>query len=147
MKKLVFACLIVVAGCAAGELPYPPNLTIQLPENEWGRFALLVYDESGLVTGGHSAAPGANGTVPSAVAAVPERNELVVTWTGGACSHQPYLRIKGDTQNLDLVIAPAPVEISLTPAIQCPAVGIPQTVTLSLSEQVDQTAVEIAEIR
>jgi hypothetical protein len=127
-------------------MPYPPDLTIELPENEWGTFALLVYDESGLVIGGQSAAPGSDGTVPSAVAAQPERNELVVTWTGGACSHQPYLRVRGDARDLNLVIAPAPIEISFT-AADCPAVGIPQTVTLSLSGPVDQTAVEITEIR
>ena len=147
VKASLVVCLFVIAGCAAGELPYPPNMTIPLPENEWGKFALLVYDESGLVTAGESAGANVNGAEPTSVTAEPEHRQLVVSWTGGACSHQPYLRLRGNAQNLDLVIAPAPVEISLTPAIQCPAVGILETVTLTLSEPVAQAAVEITEIR
>jgi hypothetical protein len=147
-RVAIFACLLSVAGCAAGELPYPPTLKIPLPDNEWGKFTLLVYDETGLVTGGQSGrAAAANGAQPSAVTADPERNELVVEWTGGACSHLPYLRLRGNANNLDLVIAPAPIEISLSPAIQCPAVGILETVTLTLTQPVEQAAVEITEIR
>jgi hypothetical protein len=122
-------------------------MKVPLPENEWGKFTLLVYDDSGLVISGESAARGPDGVTPTTVTAQPELNRLVVTWTGGACSHQPYLRLRGDPTDLDIVIAPAPVEISLSPAIQCPAVGLPQSVTLTLSEPVDQAAVDITEIR
>ena len=143
---LLLVCALVVAGCAAGELPFPPTLTVPLPDNDFGKFSLLVYDETGLVTGGHAEDP-PDAPASAEVEARTDSNELVVTWLGGSCSHQPYLRVKGDASALELVIAPAPVEISLTPAIQCPAVGIPQRVTLTLAQPVEQAAVEISEIR
>ena len=148
MRRLAtLLCAILVAGCAAGELPYPPTLTIQLPENEFGKFALLVYDDTGLVVSGQSGEQVIGGVTQTDVTATPERNELTVSWTAGACSHQPWLRIKGDPSDLKLTIAPQPVEISLTPAISCPAIGIPTSVTLVLNEPVAQDDVSITENR
>jgi hypothetical protein len=136
----------MIAGCAATTMPFPPTLTVPLPDNDFGSFALNVYDDTGLVVAGQASDEGLGGSSDPAVAAIPERSVLVLGWTGGACSHRPYLEVRGDAQSLDLAIAPEPFEMSLAP-VQCPAVGIPFEVTLTLSEPVEQANIELTEHR
>jgi hypothetical protein len=104
---------------------------------------LLVYDGSGLVTAARSAdrQPGAVG---DGVVAFPERNELEIGWTGGACSHRPTLTVTGDASALHLSLANPddPQPLPFLP-IGCPAVGIPLAATISLHEPVAQDAVSI----
>lgn len=135
------ATLFALVAC--GGLPLtPPTQIVDLAQNDFGRFVLLVYDASGLVTGGRPAQsrPGASG----AVTAVPERQELEVAWTGGACSHQPTLEVSGDSSALRLVVR-NPQDPQLLPFLPmaCPAVGILLRVTLSLTEPVEQDAIGI----
>ena len=144
MAVLAFALLF--AGCAAGELPFPPTLTVQLPQSEYGTFALLIYDETGLVQEGQSVAV-TDGAIPAEVTVEPAGNVLTVTWTGDSCSHQPYLRLRGDATDLDLIIAPMPIEMSMTPALRCKPVGLLSSTTLVLDEPVTRENVSITEIR
>ena len=74
------------------------------------------------------------------VVALPERQELEIGWTGGACAHRPTLHVTGDPASLRLVISNPP-EPQL-PFVSCPAVGISLAVTLSVSQPVAQGAVE-----
>jgi len=132
--------VLVVAGCAARALPYPPTLSVPLPENEFGTFQLDVYDYSGLVLGGKSGDQTLGTFVPVDVIAMPESSELQITWTGGACSHRPFVEIRGTSGDLRLVVAPSPVEYSLAP-VACPAIGIGSSATLSLAEPVSQESI------
>ena len=138
--------IALLTGCAATRMPYPPTLTVPLPENEFGSFQLDVYDNTGLVNGGVSGPQNLGGVQPVEAIAVPDRSELVISWIGGACSHRPYLEVRGDAQDLDLVIAPQPFEMSLAP-VACPAVGILSEVTLTLAEPVEQDSITLTEHR
>ena len=117
-----------------------PSLVVPLGTNDWGDFALLVYDDSGLVTSGR-AAERRPSMASDEVIALPERQELDIGWTGGACSHRPTLQLSGDSSALRLVIR-NPNDEKLLP-VSCPAVGIPLWVTLSLSEAVAQDALAL----
>jgi hypothetical protein len=147
MRALVAAlCLAIVAGCSAGGSPLPPTLSVPLPSNEWGDFTLAVYDETGLVLDGRAGDQSLGGASPASVTASPDRSELVISWTGGACSHRPIIRLTGDATDLQLVIVPTPAEFSLVP-VSCPAVGILSSATLTLSQPVEQDLVDITEQR
>src|SRR5688500_3249336 len=50
----VLATVTVLAACSAARPPLPPTHVVALPANEWGQFALEVYDSTGLVTGGRA---------------------------------------------------------------------------------------------
>ena len=136
-RVAVLLMVLLVAGCAARALPYPPTLTLPLPENEFGTFQLDVYDESGLVQEGQAGEQVLGGFVPVDVIAMPERSELLITWTGGACAHRPFVEIRGTSADLRVVVSPNPVEYSLAP-VACPAIGIVSSATLTLSEPVTQ---------
>ncbi len=140
------SCLAIVIGCAGGRPAMPPTLSIPLPANDFGEFALDVYDDTGLVVGGRAGDQGLGGASPAEVTAIPERNELAISWIGGACSHRPVLRVTGNPADLRLVIAPSPVEFSLVP-VSCPAVGILSSATLTLSQPIEQENVSIEEER
>lgn len=121
----------------------PPSFVVPLRPNEWGDYALLVYDGSGLVTNAR-AAERRPGVAPQDVIAAPDRMELEVGWTGGACSHRPILEITGNSDALRLVIANPndPQPLPFLP-ISCPAVGVPLRVTLLLNDPVTQEAVSV----
>jgi hypothetical protein len=129
--------VLLVAGCAARALPYPPTLSVPLPENEFGTFQLDIYDDSGLVLSGRPGDQVLGGFAAVDVVAIPERSELLITWTGGACGHRPFVEIRGTSEDLRLVVAPNPAEYSLAP-VSCPAIGIVSSATLSLAEPVSQ---------
>jgi len=149
MRPIALATIVaslVFSACTAHALPYPPTLVIPLPENEWGRFQLDVYDDTGLVVGGVSGDQTLGGHIPAGVTAIPERNELVINWTGGACGHRPFVNLRGNATNLDVTIAPDPLEIGLAP-VSCPAIGIISSATLTLSEPVAQENIRVTEER
>lgn len=135
-RALALAAVLVAASC--GSAGPPPSLVAPLGTNDFGQYALLVYDDSGLVTGGRALHQGP-GRHLSGVVAFPERQELEIGWTGGACAHRPTLRLSGTSASLRLVIS-NPTEPQL-PFVGCPAVGIPFAITLSLAEPVAQDAV------
>ena len=139
MRRLALTVALVAASCGVA-IP-PPTLAVPLGTNDFGEYALLVYDDSGLVTGGLAEALPAFGT--SGIVASPERQELHVAWTGGACSHRPTLRVSGTSASLRLEVAnPMDPQLPFVP-ISCPAVGIPFGLTLSLSEPVGEDAVTL----
>jgi len=147
MRRIAVATVVaslVFSACAAHPLPYPPTLVIPLPENEWGRFQLDVYDDTGLVIGGVPGDQTLGGHVPAAVTAIPEHNEIVINWTGGACGHRPYAHLRGSATNLEIEIAPDPLEVGLAP-VSCPAVGIISSATLTLSAPVEQENISVTE--
>src|SRR5687768_2818827 len=95
--------LMSVASVACAPL-VNPALIVPLEPGQWGQHTLLVYDDSGLVTAARSA-DRQRGAVGDGVVAFPERNELEIGWTGGACSHRPTLTVQGDTSALQLSLA------------------------------------------
>jgi hypothetical protein len=127
---------------ACGGIPIqPPSQIVELPHNDFGDFVLLVYDQSGLVTGAR-AADLWQSEAGAGVEAHPESNEVSLSWTGGACAHGPKLAISGDSSALTLELDAAPFEFSAVP-VECPAIGIPFAVTLTLSESVEQDALTL----
>jgi len=137
---------VVLSACTAHALPYPPTLVIPLPENEWGRFQFDVYDDTGLVVSGEAGDQTLGGHEPAGVTAIPESNQIVINWTGGACGHRPFANLRGNAAALDITIAPDPLEIGLAP-VSCPAVGIISSATLTLSEPVAQENITVTEER
>jgi hypothetical protein len=117
----------------------PPSFVVPLVVNDFGDFVLLVYDDSGLVTGGRALEQGP-GFGMDGVVAVPERQELDISWTGGACAERPRLHVSGNSAALRLVISNP--TFSRLPFLGCPAVGIPLAATLSVSEPVADDAVK-----
>lgn len=116
-------------------------MTIPLPDNDFGRFTLLVFDTTGLIEGGEPA-DRRPGSVNSEAIAHPEREELEVHWLGGACSHAPTLTLTGDPADLRVELQTSPPEWQL-PFVGCPAVGIYFGVTLSLNRPVAQDAITL----
>lgn len=138
LRVLHATCLMLaVIACA----PFAPgSLVVPLASNEWGEFALHVYDASGFVVSGRAAEPRpTNGT--DEVFAVPERREVEIAWTGGACSHRPTLVVTGNSLGLRLVVR-NPHDETLLP-ISCPSVGIALRVVLSLNQAVAQDAITL----
>ena len=138
VRLLAIASLVL--ACGSGQ---PPDLVVPLETNAVGDWQLLVFDDSGLVTGGRSVAvrPGERS---DGVVAFPDRRELEMTWTGGACSHSPTLVVDGDPVKLRLTVR-NPDDPNWLPflPIGCPSAGVPLTVTLVVSEPVQQDALEI----
>jgi hypothetical protein len=109
-----------------------------------GDFAALVFDSTGLVTGGRYLDRG-DGPWPGETAiARPERSEIDIAWTGGACSHRPTVTLSGTSAALHIGVdnPPDPNFLPFLP-IACPAVGLPAGVTLSLREAVAPAAVDL----
>lgn len=128
-----------VLGCGHGVAP--PTFTVPVSNNSgFGDFALLVYDESGLITGGIAAGPIDRGVSNGDITMSPDELQLTLRWSGGACSHRPTLTLTGSATALKLELQTSPPEWRL-PFLSCPAVGIPMGVTLSLSAPVEQSAV------
>lgn len=139
MMKTVRLILVLTfaAACTFG-----PTAGVPIAANGWGEYSLLLHDASGIVTGlrGGGVPPaGRDGAV-----AVPERSEVEVRWTGGACSHQPVLEVAGSANDLRMVIRNPhdPQPLPFLP-ISCPAVGVPLGVVLVLSEPVAQNAIQL----
>jgi len=119
-----------------------PSLAIQLNRNQFGDFTLLVYDSTSLVLAGMAADAG-EGVIEPRVIAEPADSRLRLTWLGGACSHRPTLTVQGDLEQLRLVLDPDPPDNWLPLPVSCPAVGLTFTVTVALSEPVEQDAIEL----
>src|SRR5687768_11088521 len=142
----VLVAVAVLASCSGARPPIPPTHVVALPANEWGQFALDVYDSTGLLTEGRALEAAGQGAGDASVVARPELSEIGVAWVGGACSHRPILNIRGEVTDLQLEIVPSPAEFNLAP-VACPAVGILFGATLTLAQPVEQAAVTITEIR
>jgi hypothetical protein len=139
-SRLLFIALLVV-GCG-GIPPTPPTQTVVLREqSDFGRFVLLIYDDSGLVQSASSAERPEAPSNPQATAA-PERNEIALAWTGGACAHGPKLHITGDASALTLELDTKPFEFSVV-VVDCPLIGLALGVTLTLSAPVAQDALTL----
>ena len=132
-----------VMACSASTSQ--PSYTISLAneQGDFGEYALLVYDETGLVMAGRRSDRRAQG---ERVTAFPERLELELEWTGGACSHRPILTLTGDATALRLELQPTPPEWTL-PFVSCPAAGLPLGVTLSLGNALEQGALRLEVVR
>lgn len=136
VRLLAVALLVFAAGCGGAR----PTLTVPLEISWDGDFELLVYDASGLVTGARQAETASFGL--SSVTARPDQSEIDVSWTGGACSHRPTAMVSGtpDALRIEVDNADDPNLVPFLP-IACPAVGLPFTVTLSVSAPVAQEAI------
>ena len=126
----------VLVACAS-----LPTAVAPLARNDFGEFALLVYDRTQLVVSA-TGQQTAEGSMEDEVIAHPDRMELEVAWTGGACSHRPTLSVSGDANELHLELDPSPTEWSVFP-VACPAVGLLFSVVLELSAPVEQSAVSL----
>lgn len=144
--RLGSAALFVALVAACNFSLVAPSFVVRLPDNDFGEFELWVYEEPGIVTGGQANPEGQQGSMEFSVTAHPERNELDLAWTGGACAHRAQLSVTGSQQALRLELRPAPIEWSLSPQ-ECPAVGLLFSVTLTLSAPVEQAAVTAVEVR
>lgn len=138
---VAFALSTVVQACGVGPAP---DFAAPFAVESWGGYEVLVYDDSGLVTGASAASawfPDPSGDV----VAHPDAKEVQVGWLGGACSHRPTIHITGNATDLEIAIG-NPSDPQLIPflPVSCPAVGIPMVVTLLLSESVEQDAVDVA---
>jgi hypothetical protein len=109
---------------------------------DWGdNFTVLVFDTSGLITGGRQFRT-IDGPHPGGSAAArPDRSEIDVAWIGGACTHRPTVTIAGTAQSL--LITVDNVQDELLPFQGCPSIGLPFGVTLSLSAPVAQEAITL----
>ena len=140
-RVLLLAVAVLVAACAAIPTTAPTHI-VELDQNFNGeQFILRVYDDSGLVT---SAASAAAHEAPQDAQAIadPGRDEIALSWTGGACNHNPRLGVKGDATALMLELDVSPLEFSLVP-VDCPAIALRFDVTLTLSESVQQDALTL----
>jgi hypothetical protein len=126
----------LLAACAPA-----PSAIAPLASNEFGEFALLVFDRSQLVVSA-TGRQGGEGSIGDEVIARPDRMELEVAWTGGACSHRPTLSVSGDAGQLRLELDASPTEWSLFP-VACPAIGLLFRATLTLTAPVEQSAVTL----
>lgn len=135
------AAALFVLGCG-GIPPTPPTHQVELAQNSFGRFVLLVYDDTGLVTDAVVTVERNADPLNAAADAHPERNEIFLSWWGGACAHGPKLAVKGDASELSLELDVSPLELSAVP-VDCPAIGLFFDVTLTLSEPVEQDALSL----
>ena len=134
------AVALSVLGC--GGIPKTaPTQIVDLATNGFGSFLLLVYDESGLVVNAASGEREEAVSNPQAIAH-PERNEVTVSWYGGACAHSPRLAVKGNAAVLIVELDPAPLEFSLVTQ-DCPLIGLFFAVTLNLAQPVEQNALTL----
>lgn len=135
--RLLVVALFVVA-CGAPQ----PTFLVPLDIAWGGDFALLVYDASGLVTGAQQAENKSFDL--HAATALPDENQIDISWLGGACSHRPTAQISGTAEALRIELA-SPADANLVPflPIDCPAVGLPFVVTLSLTAAVEQEAITV----
>jgi hypothetical protein len=130
----------ILSACASGP---PADFDVPLTSPGGDAYRLLIYDGSGLVTAARS-----NQCFPDCrtdeVLALPERLELEIGWTGGACHHQPTLEVAGDSAHLRVDVR-NPADPNWVPflPIGCPAVGVPLRVTLSLAEPVEGIVIDL----
>jgi hypothetical protein len=132
---------LVVASCSLGAAP---TLTIPL-DIPWGPgFSVLVFDTSRLVAGGRQLPANNAGDFMSAAIAHPERNEIDINWTGGACTHHPTVSLTGTANDLAIKVG-TPSDPGPIPFIpiekDCPLIGLFMGVTLTLSAPVEQQAI------
>ena len=135
-----FAIGAVVMACSSVE---PADFEVPLISPGGDPYTLLVYDDSNLVSGGRPIEWQAASQIDD-VLAFPDRREIEVGWTGGACQHKPSLEISGNATHLRIdVFNPSdPNWLPFLP-IGCPAVGVPLRVSLSLTEPVQEIAVDV----
>jgi hypothetical protein len=139
------AAVVALAATVAASCGSIGNPDFQVPITSPGgdSYTLLVYDDSGLVTGARSA-PWDRAAPSNTAVAQPETQEVDINWTGGACHHQPTLEVSGQAMHLRLEVRnPSdPQWLPFLP-IACPAVGVPLRIILSLSEPVQPIATDL----
>lgn len=137
---VALAAAMVAAACGSiGN----PDFQVPIASPSGDSYTLLVYDDTGLVTGARSA-PWDRAASSDRAVAHPETQEVDINWTGGACHHQPTLEISGQATHLRLEVRnPSdPQWLPFLP-VACPAVGVPLRVILSLSEPVQPIAADL----
>lgn len=137
--RLCLSVVLLVSASACSTALPAPTLAVQLSHSGAGDFVLHVYDDTGLIT---AARQNEKPPVGDLITAFPERQELDLVWTGGACAHRPILNVTGDAAQLRLELRPGPSDPQL-PFFACPAVGIPLGVTFTLSAAVPQAALTL----
>ncbi|HUR15712.1 MAG TPA: hypothetical protein VMZ33_00375 [Candidatus Limnocylindrales bacterium] len=146
-RPLVILSLALFAIACSVRPPVPPDFMVPIPAHGFGDFVVEVYDSAELLVDARArdvgpADVGAAGTLVSR----PDRNELDVSWTGGACALRPLINVRGAPDNLVIELVPDPTDINLVVVPQeCPAIGLPFGVTLTLSEPVEQANVTLTQ--
>lgn len=137
------AAMLALAALLQACASVAPDFTVPLGDQGFGDHQVDVFDPTGLVTGA-KAEMLPPGDPHGEVVAHPDRMELQIGWLGGACSHRPTIQIGGTAAALRITITNPndPQPIPFLP-IACPAVGIPMGVTLTLTQPVEQDAVEV----
>ena len=143
LLALLTALSLVALACSVRP-PVPPDFRVPMPANDFGEFVVEVYDSAELLLDARAMAAAGEGRPQGSVVARPDRNELDVAWTGGACAPRPLINVRGTPDALTVELVPDPADIGLVVVPQdCPAVGIYFGVTLTLSEPVDQANVTL----
>jgi hypothetical protein len=142
---------VLTLGCTV-HLPSQADFTVQYVGPP-GEFSIGIDDDSGLVADAVQAPREDLTSNEAVVLADPESHELVVTWVGGACAHNPRIEVSGSVDALSVVLFPdADNSIQIDPPpgmpeLECPAVGLFFGVTLSLRESVAQEAIDFEVVR
>jgi hypothetical protein len=140
-RVLLVAFALMVAACGGIPKTAPTHIVALAQDYNGEQFLLLVYDGSGLVTSiASSDAPHAASDAQAI--ADPAKDEIALTWIGGACAHSPKLGVKGDATALTLELDVSPFDFSLVPQ-DCPAIGLFFAVTLTLAQPVEQQALTL----
>ena len=129
---LAVAVASIVSGCGFADTDL--KTVIERPGYS---FYLRVYDDTGLVTEvqpGPAPDPATDGTAT----AYPDREWIVVSWTGGACNRTPTINVSGSSSDLLISVEPDASRDLLPHFEGCPTVGIPLTATLLMSTPVLQ---------
>ena len=136
-----FVTAMALAACSLGPAP---TLTIPLDINRDPGFSALIFDSSQLVAAGRQLMFDGSAHFGDSVVAHPERNELDLTWTGGACSHHPTINISGTADALVIELANGrdPGPIPFIPIENCILIGLFMGVTITLKAPVEQQAIE-----
>ncbi|MDL2335206.1 MAG: hypothetical protein QFC55_04150 [Chloroflexota bacterium] len=132
---------LTLASCSLGPAP-----TLALPlDLTWGPgFSVLVFDSTQLVSGGRQLPFNNADNFGDSATAHPERNEIDITWMGGACTHHPTVTLAGTADALTIQVA-TPNDGAAFPFLpmSCAAIGLFMGVTLSLRETVAQQAIDV----
>lgn len=144
MSTLRIGILAIALAASACAFSRAPTLAVPLDMDWEGDFAVLVFDSTGLVTGGRQLELGAGPWPGGAAIARPEMSEIDIAWTGGACSHRPTVTVSGTSDALLIAVA-NPEDPNFLPflPVGCPAIGLPAGITLSLSQPILPDAVDL----
>lgn len=124
--------VLTLGGCGPA-----PTLSVPLNISYAGDFTALIFDSTGLVVGGRPLASGDWPSPDGNVLVRPDKAEIDIAWTGGACSHRPTITVSGTKDALKVTVAePQDFNPFFFLPVGCPAVGLLEGVTLSLDQAV-----------